>query len=190
MFGIPSVLGLKGVLIGCAVSAALGAAAGGWLAYKVEHGRYEHHLRLDAEATTKAVQTALDKQKRIDASNQADAVAAAYFRGKLDGTVVNIISGAPLNVTISQDKAAATSSRAGCVTYGFARLLYAGAHGVEPDSLPIPSGESVDTCTALKPSELASAVAQDLAAGYGNGHQLDQLIAAVKRNNAIISDTE
>lgn len=185
MFGIPNVFGLKGFLIGCGVSVALGAAAGGYIGFKVEQGTYERHLRLDAEATTKAVTAALEKQRRINALNQADAVEAAYFRGKMDGTTVQLKSGVPLNVTVSQDQSAALSDRAGCVTFGFARLLYAGAHGVDPESLSLPSGESVDTCTDLKPSELASAVAQDLAAGYSNGHNLDQLIAAVKRNNAV-----
>lgn len=185
MFGIPDVFGLKGMLIGCAVSVLLGGAGGAYLGYRFEHGNYVELQLADAQAEKRAIQAALDKQAKINAANQQDAVDAAYFRGRMDATVVKLVSGAPANVTIKQDQDAANADSAGCITYGFARLLYAGAHGVDAESVQLPSGESVDTCTALKPSELAAAVAQDLAAGYSNGHQLDALIAATKRNDAI-----
>lgn len=170
-------------LAGCALLVAAGAYGG----YRWELGAYNGLVAADAKAMTVAVQLAADKQHRIDLGNQGDAVDQAYFRGRLDGTVISLKMGVPANVTFAQDESAAAASAAGCITVGFARMLYAGAHGVTADSLPIAGGESVDTCTALKPSDLAAAVAQDLAAGYGNGHQLDSLIGAVKRNDAILT---
>lgn len=182
--------GLQSYLIVGASAALIAGAGGAYAGYRWEEAKYEKLVANDAKALIAATKDAVAKQANIDKSNQRDAADQAYFRGKLDGTVLNIVTGAPLNVTVTQDKQAAVADHAGCITYGFARLLYSGAHGVAPDSLPIPSGESVDSCTALEPSELAAAVAQDLAAGYGNAHQLDSLIAAVTRNDAIATTTQ
>jgi hypothetical protein len=169
-------------LAGCAALVAAGAYGG----YRFELGRYETLVAANATAYAAGVKASAAKQKAIDGANQADAVAQAYFAGGLAGTVVTLKVETPANVTILQDQQAAAADHGGCVTFGFARVLYAGAHGVTAGSLDIPSGESVDTCTALNPSGLASAVAQDLAAGFGNGHQLDALIGAVQRNDAIV----
>lgn len=185
MFPLPDVLGIRAAAIAGAISLFVGFAGGAYAGYRWELGAYEKHLRGDAQAREAAVRDAMERQRQIDAGNQVDAQATAYFRGRMDATVVNLVSGAPANVTIEQDTAAAAANSAGCITFGFARLLYAGAHGVPAESLQLPGGESVDACTALKPSGLAAAVAQDLAAGYSNGHQLDALIGAVKRNDAI-----
>lgn len=185
MFGIPDVLGIKTTAIVGAAALLLGTVGGSYAGYRLELGAFERHLRNDAMAMTAAVQKAADKQHRIDALNQADAVDEAYFHGRMDAQTVNLVLGVPLNVTIAQDLSAASADRVGCVSYGFVRVLVAGERVVAPESLAIPSGESVDTCTALEPSRLAAALAQDLSDGAGNGHQLDALIAAVKRNDAI-----
>jgi hypothetical protein len=185
LFGLPDVLGLRTAAIAGAVSLALGAAGGVYTGYRWERSAYDRHLTADATALAKATKKAADDQHRIDLLNQSDAVEQAYFRGRLDAQTINLVLGVPANVTVAQDAAAAAADRAGCVTFGFARVLYAGAHGVPAESLSLPSGESVNSCTALEPSKLAAAVAQDLAAGYSNAHQLDALIGAVVRNDAI-----
>lgn len=168
------------------IAAAVGlVAVGAYGGYRFELGRYNALVAADAKAMTVAVKVAADKQHRIDLGNQGDAVAQAYLSGKLDAVVLQINLGAPSNVTIAQDAAAASADRAGCITFGFVRLLVAGERIVSPDSLDYPGGQSADACTALKPSELATAVAADLAAGQGNAGQLNSLIAAVKRNDAI-----
>lgn len=185
MFGIPTPQTLAAKALIALVGVAIVASAGAYAGYRFELGRYESLVAADAKAMTKAVQIAADKQSRIDSANQADAVAQAYLRGKLDAVSVNFTQEAPANVTIHQDQQAAAAVHAGCVTYGFVRMLYAGEHGVPADSLPIPGGQSPDACTAYEPSALATALAQDLAAGFANSQQLDSLIAAVKRNDAI-----
>lgn len=162
-------------------------AGAGYVGYRIELGAYNGLVAADAKAMTVAVQNAAVKQKKIDDGNQADAVAEAHFQGTLDAQIINLVLGAPANVTITQDKEAASADRAGCITFGFVRMLVAGERVVPADSLDYPSGESADTCTALEPSALASALAQDLAAGAGNGHQLDALIAAVHRNDGIVT---
>lgn len=169
---------------------AIGALAllsgGAYAGYRWELGKYEQLVTADAKAMTAAVEKARDQERKIASGNQEDAVAQAYFKGKMDAATVNLVLGVPANVTISQDVSAAAADRAGCVTYGFLRVLIAGERGEPAESFSIPSGESVDSCTALEPSILAAALAQDLAAGTFDAHQLDSLIAAVKRNNAIL----
>jgi hypothetical protein len=185
MFGIPTPQTLAAKALIALVGVAIVAGAGAYAGYRFELGAYEKLVAADAKAMTVAVQAAAAKQTKIDSANQADAVAQAYLRGKLDAVSVNFKLEAPANVTVTQDQQAATAVHAGCITYGFVRMLTAGERGIPADSLPIPSGESPDACTAYEPSALATALAQDLAAGFGNGQQLDSLIAAVKRNDAI-----
>lgn len=185
MFGIP-IPSLQAIKLAAIGVAALAIAAGGFYAgYRWELGAYEARVAADAQALTKATQKAATKQHAIDLGNQDDAVAQAYFDGKMAGTKIQLKLEAPANVTFTQDNQAAASDHAGCITFGFVRLLAAGERGIAPNSLDYPGGESADTCSALEPSELAAALAQDLAAGTSDAHQLDSLIAAVKRNDGI-----
>jgi hypothetical protein len=189
MFGIPTPESLAAKALCAAAGALILLGAGAYGGYRWELGKYEQLVAADATAQTKAVEHAREQERHIAAGNQADAVAQAYFKGKMDAQTVNLVLGVPSNVTFAQDNAAATAVSAGCVTYGFIRVLAAGERGVPAESLDLPGGESVDSCTAVKPSDLAAAVAQDLAAGTSNGHQLDSLIGAVKRiNREILSD--
>lgn len=186
MFGIPTPESLAAKALCALVGAMILVGGGAYAGYRFELGRYEHLVAANAIAQTKAVELARQQERKIAAGNQMDAVAQAYFKGKMDAQTINLVLGVPANVTISQDNSAAVAVSAGCVTYGFYRVLIAGERSEPAESFSIPSGESVDSCTAVKPSDLAAAVAQDLAAGAGNGHQLDSLIAAVKRNDAIL----
>lgn len=187
MLPLPSLAAAKWIAMSLGAVALL--AAGAYGGYRWELGAYNGLKAANVAAVVSATKQAMIRQAAIDAGNQKDAEAEAYFRGQLAATIINLKSGAPANVTIRQDQQAAAADHAGCVTFGFARLLYAGAHGISPESLAIPSGQSVDACTALDPSDLAAAVAQDLAAGYANGDQLTRLIGAVRRNDAIVSES-
>lgn len=189
MFSIPTpqTLAAKALIAGALAIGLL--AAGAYGGYRFEKSRYDDLVTADAKAQTAAVKLALKKQGDIDAANQKDAVAQAYFKGKMDGTVITLKTEAPANVTIVQDQQAAATDHAGCITYGFYRLLAAGERGVTPDSLPLPSGQSVDACTGVEPSELATDTAQDLAAGHADAHQLNALINAVQRNDALLLGT-
>lgn len=183
---LPSVLGIKTAAIAGAASLLIGLTAGAYAGYRWEFGRYNALVASNAKAMTIAVQRAAKKQRKIDLANQEDAVAEAYFRGKADATTITLKMEAPANVTVLQDSQAAAADHAGCITYGFVRLLVAGERLVAPDSLPLPDGATVDACTAYEPSALAAAISQDLADGQRNTHQLDALIGAVKRNDDIV----
>ena len=177
--------GVWGYVAALGIGAIVAGAGIGWTIHKIDQAAYLSLQLADQKAQAAAVKDAIAKRAAIDSGNQKDAVAEAYFRGQLDGTIVNLKTEGPSNVTITQDQEAAASDHAGCITFGFERMLVAGERGVPADSLVIPGGQSVDACTADEPSDLAARLAQDLAAGFANSHQLDALIAAVKRNDAI-----
>jgi hypothetical protein len=164
----------------------LGLGAGFYAGHRWEQAALEKHMAADAKAMAKATTAAATKQHRLDLSGQAAAIDEAYFRGKLDGTIIQLKSGAPANVTITQDQEAAAADRAGCITYGFYRMLAAGERGVAADTLPLPAGQSVDACTAVVPSELAAAAAQDLADGVGNAEQLTALLGEINKQQGIL----
>jgi hypothetical protein len=186
MFGIPGLTELKAAIAGGILLAAI--AGGFYAGYRWELGAYNGLVAADATALAKATVKAADKQAKIDRANQGDAVTQAYLSGRLDAVIVNFNLEAPANVTVTQDQQAAAAEHAGCITYGFYRMLAAGERGQPADSLNYPSGESADACTAQVPSALAAAVAEALSDGYGDAQQLNSLIGAVKRNNAIAAN--
>lgn len=185
MLGIPTPETLAAKALCALFAALLLLSAGAYGGYRWEKGDLEDLKLADANALIVATKDAAKKQADIDASGKAAAVDEAFFQGKLAGTVINLQSGAPLNVTIAQDQEAAASDHAGCVTYGFYRMLAAGERGVTADALALPDGAAVDDCTADAPSDLAAKAATSLAEGFGYGHQLNDLIAELKRQEAI-----
>lgn len=185
MFGIPTPQTLAAKILVGVAAALLLLSAGAYGGYRYEKSALDDLKLADANAMVVATKDAANKQHGIDLGNQDDAVSEAYFRGKMDGTIISLKSGAPLNVTVTQDQQAASSDHAGCITYGFYRMLVAGERGVAPESLSLPDGQSVDACTGVEPSKLATDTAQDLAAGAIDAHQLNAVIAAIKRNDAI-----
>lgn len=189
MFGIPTPETLAAKALCALVGALMLLAAGAYGGYRYEKSALDDLRLADANAMVAAVKDSAKKQADIDASGKDAAVREAYFQGKLDGTVINLKSGVRLNVTITQDQQAAASDHAGCVTYGFYRMLAAGERGVTADTLALPAGTSVDACTAELPSEVAADTAADLAEGFGNGQQLNALIAEVQRQEAIRAGT-
>lgn len=176
----------KAYLIVGGVALAIGLGSGAYAGYRWELGEYNALKLADADALLVATKNAADRQHRLDLSGQSAAVDEAYFRGHLDATIITLKTGAPANVTILQDQQAAAADHAGCLTYGFERMLVAGERGVTPDSLPLPPGQSVDACTADEPSDLAARLAQDLATGFGNSEQLDAVLGELKKQTAIL----
>lgn len=76
----------------------------------------------------------------------------------------------------------------GCVSYGLVRVLDAAALGAQPEDLPLPAGVTDDTCSPLKPSDLARGVAKNYGLARQNAGQLDGLIADVKERMSIINE--
>lgn len=190
MFSIPTAQGLAAKALCVVVAAAALLAVGAYGGYRYEKSAVEALKLADARALAMATLDAADKQHAVDTSGQAAAVTQAYLKGKLDGTIINFKTEAPANVTITQDKEAAAADRGGCVTYGFYRMLAAGERGRAAASLPLPAGATPDACTGEQPSDVAAKASADLADGYGNGQQLDALIAELTRQEAIRAGQE
>jgi len=121
-----------------------------------------------AGAKIDAAQSAVDAKSAEDSATHQTAIAsaAAVIKQKVSTHVHNPAPAAPRVV--------------GCVTYGLVRLHDAAALGVDPDTLPLPSGVSDDACSPVADTDLAAAFADNYAAARANAAQLDDLIANVK----------
>lgn len=150
----------------------IGAA---YCGYRWELGAYNGLVAADAIASTKAVQTALDRQKAVDANNQIAAVADVLAQQKI---VTNTL-------TVTKEITHYVNDTVACPggTYGFVRLLVASERGADPANLSLPAGVTDDTCSPLEPSALAADLVADFGAANGNAQQLNGLIASVRAND-------
>lgn len=175
MFGIPTPESLAAKALCALVGAMILVGGGAYAGYRWEHSEVLKIQLADANAMKVAVEDALRGQKLVDLRNQHAATLEAYTQGRMDAVKFNLTVGVPNYVTPLQDKQAAAADAAGCVTYGFYRVLAAGQRGVSAENLPLPSGESNDACTAESPSALAANVAASLVTGVQNAEQLNNL---------------
>lgn len=67
--------------------------------------------------------------------------------------------------------------RPGCVSYGLVRQHDAAALGVDPDTLPLPTGTSDDACSPVTDADLAGAITDNYAAARANAQELTDLQA-------------
>lgn len=175
MFGIPTPQTLAAKALCYLVGALILTGAGAYGGYRFEKSEVLKIQLADANAMKLAVQVALRDQNLVDARNLHVATLEAYAQGKLDGVKFNLTVGVPNYVTPLQDKQAAAADTAGCITYGFYRVLAAGQRGVSAENLPLPGAESNDACTAESPSSVAATIAGSLVTGVQNAEQLNAL---------------
>ncbi len=162
---IPGLGNIK--LLGAVVGIAATVAAIAVVTHKIDDARYKALELSVAEAHAKALQQALDEQKRLDqvaadaARREAaeQAAIAADIRRQLAEVKRHVV--APVAPY--------------CVPYGLVRVLVAASRGVSADSLPLPAGKSDGSCTALEWSDLAAALVADYGIARGNAEQLDAL---------------
>lgn len=112
-------------------------------------------------------QAAVDAKSVADNSNHQEAIAsvAKVIKQKVSSHVHDPAPTAPRVV--------------GCITYGFVREHDAAVQGVDPDTLPLPSGATDDACSPVAASALARAIADNYEAARANAAQLNDLIANV-----------
>jgi len=178
MFGIPFLTPTLAIKLGCGVAIAGAIAFGGWSIYhSIAEGAVKDLKAQDAQVTAQAqakgaqidaAQSAVDAKSAEDNSTHQAAIAstAAVIKQKVSSHVHNPAPAAPRVV--------------GCVTYGLVRLHDAAALGVDPDTLPLPSGATDDACSPVADTALAAAFADNYAAARANAAQLNDLIANVK----------
>ena len=147
-------------------------------------GAFEQH-KIDANQLTslkaryaQASAVALAKGAAIQQANDERAIAAASAEAAVQQTLA-----AALQKELADVKAHVTvrTIAANCVPLGLVRVLYAGSHGVDANSLPLGAGQSDDTCSAVGWPELAAAIIHDYGQARANGEQLTALQALVAK---------
>jgi hypothetical protein len=173
MFPIPSALAIKlGVYAGMAAAVVF---AGWMVVHTIQQGAIKNIVAQDtahaaqvneAGAKIDAAQSNIDAKSAEDsAAHQThEAQAAAVIKQKVYIHVHDPVS----------------PHAVGCVSVGLVRQHDAAALGVDPDTLPLPSGVTDDACSATTNAELAGAIADNYAAARANAAQLNDLIANVK----------
>lgn len=173
MFPIPSALAIKlGIYAGMLVAVLF---AGWMVVHSIQQGAIKDIKAQDAQVTAQAQATGakidaasaeVDLKSDADANahQQALAATAAVIHQKVKSHVHEPpppVDGAPLRV--------------GCVSYGLVRQHDAAALGVDPDTLPLPSGVTDDTCAPVENADLASAISDNYAAARANAQELTDL---------------
>lgn len=171
--------GIWGYVAALGIGAVVAGAGVGWTVHKIDHDAYVSLQLADQKAETKAITEAAQIVRAKDQVALDHAVTEATAQQKIVTVTNTITREIHDHVTATQDQEAAAASHAGCVTYGFVRLLYAAERGLDPAGLGLPAGQSDDACTAYGLSDLAAAIASDFGIARENAEQLNALEAAV-----------
>lgn len=168
-----NVFGLRALSIAAAVAFGLGAAGGGYITHAVDQHKYDQLVIDHATAQAKAVAAAREDERKTAKLSSDNGQKAAVADQKIVYRTNTIIKEVPTHVTPQTDARV-------CVPVGLVRLLDAAALGIEPSDLVLPAGQSDDTCSAVKASDLARSVARNYGTARQNAEQLNQLIADIR----------
>lgn len=177
---LPSLTTIKFALAGIALLAALGG--GFYAGYRWELGIYEKRVAADALAVQKAQAAAIHEALAINKANDAAAQKDAQAQQQI----------VTRTVTITREVTVHVHDQVFCPgpTVGLARVLRAAAAGVDPTSLDLAPGQSDDSCSDVTASEVASWFTAYAGTAQQNSQQLNDLIAAVKANDASAAMTK
>lgn len=119
-----------------------------------------------AKAETEAVRVALERQKLQNEVDKVAAVGEAKAQIRIVEVTHTITEKVPTYVPVSTK----------CpVTAGFIRVLDAAVLGVSPGDIPLPAGQSDDSCAAVDPRTLALNIVANYGACTANAQQLTSL---------------
>lgn len=152
-------------------------SAGAYAGYRWEAGTVAKLELADAQARSQAIQIAAASQKAQDGVALAAAVKEAKAQTQIEVQTVTVTKEIPRYVTIHQDATV-------CVPYGLVRLLDAAADQTDPSAFQLAPGQSDDTCSPVKASDLAGSVIANYSAAIANAEQLTALQAWIVANHA------
>jgi hypothetical protein len=169
----PSALAIKlGIYAGMAAAVVF---AGWMVVHTIQVGAVKNLKAQDAQVTAQAQAKGAQidaAQSNIDAKSAEDSAAHQTHEAQAAAVVKQ-------KVYIHVHDPVAPRA-VGCVSVGLVRQHDAAALGVDPDTLPLPSGVSDDACSATTNIELAGAIADNYAAARANAAQLNDLIGNVR----------
>lgn len=127
------------------------------------------------EAEKKAVELALARQKAQNEIDKNAAVNEAEAQTTIVERTHTITEKVPVYVPVSTK----------CpVTAGFIRVLDAAVLGVSPGDIPLPAGQSDDSCAAVDPRTLALNIVANYGTCHANAQQLTSLQDWLKATTA------
>lgn len=138
-----------------------------------EH-KWDQHIAADKAAIAKAVKAAREDEHRLVKLSDTSGTKQVEVQTRIVGHTITLIKEVPKYVTVQQDAV-------GCVSFGLVRVLNAAVSGADPSDYQLPPGADDDACTALTPSALAAAIAENYGVARSNAAQLDGLIEDVKQ---------
>lgn len=150
------------------VALALAFAGGVRLESKLAAGKYETLVASYKDAQAKALQSALDEQKRLDALSEQAALGEAANQQKLATRLKRQLAEAKRHVSIK------SISRT-CVPYGLIRVFDAASFGSLTERLPLPAGKSDSACAPIGWDALAGSVIDNYGTARANAEQLNAL---------------
>lgn len=163
-----SSLGIKLIII--AVVATGSFIAGFTLEYNLATGRAAKLELERKEEIIKAVENARLEQQRLDQIAIELAKQEANNQARITAATVSRLKEVKRHVKNSNN----------CVTYGFIRVLDAGVHGVNAESLILPAGKSDDSCSEITTIELANSIIGNYGTCESNSEQLNALIESLR----------
>ncbi len=176
MFGIPFLTPTLAIKLGC-IAAIIGALSfGTWSVV--------HSIRADAVKDIVAADTATTAKAQAEGARVDAASADVDTKVETDANAHQTVLAAQAAVVKQKVRThvheappptPAAPARIGCVSYGLVRQHDAAALGVNPDTLPLPSGVSDDTCSPVANADLADAISDNYAAARANAQELTDL---------------
>jgi hypothetical protein len=180
MFGIPFLS--PGLLIktGAVLAAVAAVTFAGWeVVHTIQVNAVQKLVAQNAVASSAAVaQAAVVEAKQADVNaHSADVSAVHQTTLARQAAVVK----AKVHKHVHEPRPASPGAppAPGCITYGLVRQHDAAALGVDPDTLPLPSGATDDACSPVKNADLADAIGDNYAAARANAQELNDLQANV-----------
>ena len=175
IFSLASLANPHGILlaagIGFLASAATVAPATYYVTHAVMKNSYDDLVIADQKAQAIAVALGIANQKNGDAIDRDRAVKEAIAQQHLQD----------LRNQIPQEVTRYVNNKIPCISVGLVRVLDAHALGLSPAELPLASGQSNDTCSAIDNATLAASVAGNYTTALQNGEQLGALIDAIEK---------
>lgn len=171
--------GIQTYLIAGAIALALGFAGGAYSGYRWESGVVANIKLVDERAKNAAATDAFRRGQKIAAANDKNGANEMTVQTKIVDHYITLTRKVPIYVTPTQD------AHAGCISYGFIRVLVAGQRDVDPETLILPAGVADDSCTGYSLTTLAAALRAGFLTANQNAAQLNDLIQSVRENDSI-----
>jgi hypothetical protein len=146
-----------------------------WATSTVYQGKIDSILAKYALAQAEAA----DLRREVESKRSAVTVASAIEQAEVQTVIVEKI------VKVKEEIPIYVQDTSACITYGLVRVLDAAVHGVGPAELPLPAGQSDDSCAPFGAVALARSVVHNYGLAHQNSGELTGLQQWVERQSNV-----